>query len=253
MNKDAIVKPDIQDVTFLIPIRIDSKERRANLETVLKVFMNEFNANMIVLEADRIQRFNHYDHDKIHYHYIFDDNPVFHRTKYINQLLSLTLTPIAAVWDADAIAIPEQVLDAVEQIRQQKAVMSFPYDGRFYAADMILSQLFRQILRYDIFTDNLTTMHLMHGYYSVGGAYVINKKEYLRAGGENENFYGWGPEDAERVRRMEIYDLPVHYTPGGLFHLWHPRGKNSWFANKKIEIQNRQEFLKTCSHKNKMI
>ena len=29
---------------------------------------------------------------------------------------------------------------------------------------------------------------------------------YLRAGGENEAFYGWGPEDAERVKRLEILD-----------------------------------------------
>lgn len=34
---------------------------------------------------------------------------------------------------------------------------------------------------------------------SVGGAFLVNRKVYLKAGGENEHFYGWGPEDTERV------------------------------------------------------
>ena len=37
----------------------------------------------------------------------------------------------------------------------------------------------------------------------------------------NEHFYGWGPEDAERVRRMEILGYPVGVnTEGPLYHLW---------------------------------
>lgn len=27
---------------------------------------------------------------------------------------------------------------------------------------------------------------------SVGGAFIVNKQRYLKGGGENENFYGWG-------------------------------------------------------------
>ena len=90
----------------------------------------------------------------------------------------------------------------------------------------------------------------MYGYHSVGGAFIVNKEKYLNAGGENENFYGWGLEDCERVKRMEILNLQVHRSIGSLFHLWHPTGKNSWFAYPKIEIRSRNEFLKTCSISN---
>ena len=86
----------------------------------------------------------------------------------------------------------------------------------------------------------------MHGPHSVGGAFLVNRKVYLEAGGENECFYGWGPEDAERVKRMEVLGLPVCRANGSLFHLYHPRGKNSWYQNKEIEKRNRLEFLKVC-------
>jgi predicted glycosyltransferase involved in capsule biosynthesis len=89
-------------------------------------------------------------------------------------------------------------------------------------------------------------MKLMHGYHSVGGAFIVNKEKYIKAGGENENFYGWGPEDTERIKRMEIMNLPVCYSPGIMFHLWHPVGKNSWFANAELERKNRRELQKTC-------
>jgi hypothetical protein len=58
--------------------------------------------------------------------------------------------------------------------------------------------------------------------------------------------YGWGPEYAERLKRLEIMNLSIHNIEGPLFHLWHPRGKTSWYTNNKIEIQNRREFIETC-------
>ena len=82
--------------------------------------------------------------------------------------------------------------------------------------------------------------------HSVGGAFLVNKEFYLYAGGENENFYGWGPEDAERVKRLEIFNMSIYFTPGELFHLWHPVGKNSCFANHEVERKNRLELLNTC-------
>ena len=81
---------------------------------------------------------------------------------------------------------------------------------------------------------------------SVGGAFFVDRDIYLRAGGENEYFYGWGCEDLERVKRMEILGLPVCRAEGPLFHLYHPRKENSWYGSRELELQNRQEFLKVC-------
>jgi predicted glycosyltransferase involved in capsule biosynthesis len=67
---------------------------------------------------------------------------------------------------------------------------------------------------------------------------------------ENENFYGWGVEDDERVKRMEVLGFSINRVQGPMFHLWHPRGKNSWYASKEAELRNSQEFLNTCKRSN---
>jgi len=240
-------RTDLTDVTFLVPLRIDSPERMENINTLIKYTFLHFKTNFIVLEADSTPKFNFkYNLEGLLYEFIEDEDEVFHRTKWINRLISLSDTPFIAVWDSDAIAPPEQILDAVIGLRTNEAVLSLPYDGRFYSCDRISCDLFKKLLNIEILLKRISVMKLMHGYHSVGGAFIVNKQKYLTAGGENENFYGWGPEDAERVRRLEILDLPVYYSPGVQFHLWHPMGKNSWFANDELERENRKELQRTC-------
>jgi predicted glycosyltransferase involved in capsule biosynthesis len=239
------VRYNLQDVTFLIPIRIDSEERRSNLETCIKVIAKHFDTKIIILEADEKQLFD-YMQESIEYHFVFDQDPIFHRTKYRNQLIRLSSTPIVGIWDVDVIAKPNQIFESIEQIRSEKAIMALPYDGRCYCVNNILSILFKQTLRFEVITDNVPLMHLMNGFYSRGGAFFVNKTEFMNAGGESENFYGWGPEDIERVCRLEILNLPIYLTGGLLFHLWHPIRENSWYSNLDIEIKNRTAFLNTC-------
>jgi hypothetical protein len=240
-------KTDLTDVTFLVPLRIDSPERMENIHTLIKYTSLHFKTNFIVLEADSTPKFNfEYNLEGMHYEFIEDKDEIFHRTKWINRLISLSDTPFVAVWDSDAIAPTEQILNAVEKLRLDEAVFSFPYDGRFYSCDKISCDLFRSLLNIEILKKRTPLMNLMHGYHSVGGAFFVNKSKYLAAGGENENIYGWGPEDAERVKRLEILGLPIYYSPGPLFHLCHPIGKNSWFANKGLERDNRQVLQETC-------
>jgi predicted glycosyltransferase involved in capsule biosynthesis len=86
----------------------------------------------------------------------------------------------------------------------------------------------------------------MFGYHCVGGAYIVKKDEFLNAGGEDENIRGWGCEDTERVKNLEVRDKNIHYSTGPLFHLWHPRGKNNHFADQGIKKNNINELLKTC-------
>lgn len=238
---------DLQDVTFLVPLRIDSTERMENIETLIKYTFQHFKTNFIVLEADSIPKFNfEYNPVGLQYEFIEDKDEVFHRTKWINRLISLSETPLVAIWDTDAISPPEQITAAVTKLRAGDAVLSFPYDGRFYSCDRISCDLFKKLLKIEILLKRIAVMKLMHGYHSVGGAFIVNKQKYLTAGGENENFYGWGPEDTERVKRLEIMSLPIYYSNGFLFHLWHPMRNNSWFANAEIERISRKTLQKAC-------
>jgi hypothetical protein len=247
-NSSQKCRSDLCDLTFLVPTRIDSPERKENLDSLIHYTFRHFITRFIVLEADVIRKFfPDTVYEGFCYEFIEDTDEIFHRTKWINKLISLSQTPYVAVWDCDAIAPPEQIIETIESLRKGNSVMAFPYNGEFYACDKLTSDLFRKFLHTEILEKTKPVMHLMHGYHSAGGAYMVNKAVYISAGGENENFYGWGPEDTERIKRLEILNLPIHYADGFLFHLFHPILKNSRFASDDIERNNRKELLKTCS------
>lgn len=239
---------DISDFTFLVPVRIDSEERKLNLITVVKFLSINFGSNIHVLEADSIQRFDPQEIDADYsYHFISDNDEVFYKAHYVNILLNLAETKFAAVWDADIIASPELVINGTCMLRKHESLLVIPYDGRVHSVDALISSVFRQRMEINVLRENIALFQLTYGYHSTGGAYFVEREKYLAYGGENKNFYGWGPEDMERVKRMEILGLKVHFEKGGgLFHLWHPRRHNSRFANKETELRNRKEFLHTC-------
>lgn len=228
-------------ISIVIPLRVDSKERLDNLHFILSLLLQMPFVDVDILEADVEQRFHLLHHDeRVRYRFVEDSDPVFHRTHYLNRLLLAARHPVAGVWDTDVIIRSVQLAEAVEQIRMG-SVMSFPYDGRFIFLNKEESLAVRE---------DLSVLEKMEIFYggrpSVGGAFLVDRDKYLEAGGENERFYGWGPEDAERVKRLEILELPVSRVEGPLFHLHHPRGVNSGFDYGERDKQNLQALLDTC-------
>lgn len=240
-------KTDMTDVTFLIPLRIDSTERKENTDALINYIFKHFITSIIVLESDLTRKyFSENNNEQFRYEFKEDSNEFFHKTKFINQLIHLAETKFVAVWDVDVIVPVCQIISSVAKLRSDLAFLILPYDGRALLTDKYFADLFKKTGDIEVFMKLRPGMPLMYGYHSTGGAFLTNKDRYISIGGENEKFYGWGPEDAERLKRLEIMNLSVQYTPGPLFHLWHPRGKTSWYADKKNEIQNRREFIETC-------
>lgn len=235
-----------KELTVVIPVRIDCLERRENLNTVLYSLIETTNAFIIILEADDEQRYLcSEENDRVRYHFVKDQNPIFHRTFYINRLLEMAETNVIGIWDTDVILSKEQIQKGVREI-MNGITLCYPYDGRF----IFLNAEKSNEVRKNVFTfldDKNREINLpLLGRPSVGGAFIVNKHLYVQAGGENENFYGWGPEDAERFKRMEILGEPISRLPGSLFHLYHPRGINSLPDSSLREKQNLQEFLRIC-------
>jgi hypothetical protein len=54
---------------------------------------------------------------------------------------------------------------------------------------------------------------------------------------ENEHFYGWGQEDAERYYRLLNLDYKVFRSNGSLYHLTHPRDINGRFKSESYSIE----------------
>lgn len=235
---------DLKDVTLLIPLRVDSEERVSNLDALLEYLCRGAELQVLIMEADEVPRYfpkKKYPH--VGYWFVKDTDPVFYRTYYLNRLLEKVQTPFAGIWDTDVIVSFRQIADAVSALRKGEAVMSIPYDGRVYAVPPLYSKEFRQSLDFDFLDRHISDSVLLLGNLSVGGAILVNKETYWKAGGENEHFYGWGPEDFERVKRMEKLHLPVYRSPGPLFHLYHPVGINSQYASQALERRNQAELF----------
>ena len=238
---------DSDSVTFVIPLRIDSEERRSNLFVILEQLLSIAHSEIIILEADKKSALE--DHtfcNRIQHHFIKDIDPVYHRTKYINKLLQMAQSPIVGIWDTDVIVTKEQIAESVRHIREGDAVMSFPFDGRFYDISPALSHEFRKERSLQLFQKHKDTLRMSFGTYSVGGAFLVNKAIYCRLGGENEHFYGWGAEDNERVKRVELLGYRIHRANGAMYHLYHPRN-NSQYAGLACEINNMKELIKVSN------
>lgn len=237
-------KPLDDIVTFVISVRIDSSERRENLDVVLDQLSKRKRSKIIVLEADNDSKYRVPGNClNVTYRFVKDDNPIFYRTKYLNELLREADTSIVGIWDTDVIVPNDQIDCSIADIRNGKAVMSFPYDGHFNMCSMEDSFVFRDNRLIEFLKGKEHSDCFIH---SVGGAFLVHKDHYLKAGGENEHFYGWGMEDMERVKRMEIVGLPVLRVGGALYHLFHYRYENSRFYSSRLEEESREEFLKVC-------
>lgn len=231
--------------TFVIPFRLDSPERQRNLTFTLG-WLAPLKVKIILLEADTISKIDkRILRDNVEYHFVKDSNPVFHRTHYINTLLKKAATEVVSVWDTDVVTSHQQIVAAIHNILKG-CTLAFPYNGDYVMLSPECS---------DEFIESGNLMYLEEQKFRpifnrpfCGGAYFVNRQRYLSLGGENEHFTGWGPEDAERLRRVQIMGHQVKWTEKGeAYHLYHPRKENSRFFNEDAAIEMREELIKICS------
>lgn len=200
-------KIELNDLTILIPIRIGSESRMENVQCILQFLNSRVECPVLVLEADATEKVN--VANGIAKIFIEDHNPVFYRTRYINQMVRKTNTPYLAIWDADVLLNPSQLLLGVEMLRKDEADMVFPYDGNFYAVPQYIKEIFLQHQdRLEILEQSIGRMTHMHNFPSVGGGFLVNKKTYIEVGMENENFFGWGPRRCRKDQTLGNPGLP---------------------------------------------
>lgn len=219
----------MKELTFILPIRIDSMIRLENLLGVL-YFLKSTSAKIIIIEASKwngceVRKMIPRSRD-LRFIHIDDNDPVFYRPHFINVALEEVETKIVSVWDADVLVDKRQLLASYEAILSEEYDFSFPYGGLFLNTDDAFREEYlrrhdvRLLLKYKHY------FNYLYGRNFVGGGFLINSDKYRSAGGENEKFYGWGPEDLDRVQRWEAHGYKVHRSEGPMFHLCHPRDIN---------------------------
>lgn len=242
-------KADLSDVTFLMILRIDSRDHIENANTVIRFLTRHFHTTIKILEADSTkQYFPDQQPEGVHYEFVEDNDKILHRNRWINRLIKTVSTPYFALWNADVIAPKEQVIEAINILRSGEVIISLPHDGRFYYCDSMISDLFRSTMCIDFLQKHIPVFELIDGFNSLRGAYFANKIKYLATGIENENIFSLEVEDAERIKRMEVNGLSIFHSNGPMFNLWHSQKSFNKFESIENELNNRKEFLKTVQN-----
>ena len=222
------MKIDLSNVTFNIPVKIDTIERQENLAITIEYLYHHFNTNIIVYEvANEKSAIVNLDPRVRHIIEIVGSGP-FHRTKYLNEMALISRTPIIVNYDCDVLFQPNNYIQAVHEIIQNKSTAAFPYDGLFLNIKRNNIPYIRE--HHDLtFIDPNKTEN--YGKNSMGGAIFWNKQLFIKGGMENENFISWGYEDWERIHRFKMLGGSICRVRGPLYHLDHPRGKDSCDGN----------------------
>lgn len=234
-------RDDLSDVTFILPIAFDSKERKKNVEALYTFLVKNFRAKIILGEngCNKFEYLKRYSHKYIRFDYQF-----FHRTKMINEMVKMADTKIVAIIDSDVLVPKGQLISAANDIRSGGADVTYPYDGRFVRCKQKWTERFtKDAFRVNAKNGVYENMWLNEDRESVGGVFFVNKESYLSVGGENENFISFGREDVERYTRFKKLGLTITRIDGCLYHLWHPKTLNSTMKHPHAE-QNKLECKK---------
>lgn len=222
------------NLTFIIPCKLDSIIRCENVISVMN-FLSKICNNIIIYE---IGKYNNHILEQtiqrkkcINYTFITDYDPIFHRTHYLNMMSSNVRTQYIAIWDADVLVSYKQIKESMDALMSQKADISFPYDGKFFDVDENIRAQYIDHGNLYYLKRMSKMMETLYGENFVGGGFIIDKDKYFRAGKENEKFYGWGPEDMERVIRWRNSNYTIHRSKGPMFHLYHPRDNNGYMRS----------------------
>src|SRR5690606_31669672 len=135
---------DLKDVTFLIPVRLDSITRVENLLMTVEHLTKYFETNINILEADGYNNglLVQLLPSTVNHTFLEDYDPIFHRTHYINLMVKHCSTSLVAVWDSDVIVPHEQLLEAAQWLRSDKADFVRPYDKEFLDTSFIIRELY---------------------------------------------------------------------------------------------------------------
>lgn len=235
---------DLKDMTFTLPIRLDTEERKRNLITTVKYLNKHFDTLIRVYEESPVAEVAPLiaQHGlKCIYKYIPSTSPLMCRTKLLNLMARDSTTPFIANYDVDVLLKVPQILNSVVSLRKDYIKMIYPYNGQFID---IHGPVLENVIN-NLNVEQLTPQsgNLIHPH-SLGGAVFWNKNTFFNIGLENENFVSWGYEDNERFVRASKLGVVMARADGCLFHMHHPPSVNSANTSHKPFFDNQKEFEK---------
>ena len=229
----------MMNLTFLIPTRIESEDRLRNIISSVSYLLKHIPAKVIVKEISDHPTFQfraipeirkYADTSNLTYLYEETQEPLFCKSKVLNDLIVASDTKVVANYDADCILPLDSYFQAYSAINENQVDVVYPYGCGIYqwCADYnqdiyeeFVNQLDVSVLDKQKRLSNST----------IGWTQFINRQKYIDSYMMNENFISWGCEDDEFYYRMSVLGNRIGRIDSYVYHLEHSRTHNSWFSN----------------------
>lgn len=239
----------LENLTIVIPVKIDTLDRYHNLKILLGYLNNSFYTNIKITESDvssKIDFIEDFKNLNIEYSFLkLDKNEPYHRTKYLNQMIHSSKTEIVSNYDCDVLLPINTYRNVVSKLVYGDLDFIYPYKkgngqkrlfySKWYENKNTNMHIFSEKYDLSIFENDINT----DIYPSICGHVIFAKRRsYVEAFMENEDFISYGPEDQERLYRFQKLGYKVEWHDDFVYHMEHLRTNDSWTTN--------PYFIKNC-------
>ena len=230
----------MMDLTFLIPTRIETEDRLRNIISSVSYLLRHVPAKVIVKEVSGRDTFRfralpeikkYADTDNLTYLYEESNEPLFCKSKVLNDLIVASDTMVVANYDADCILPKESYKQAYELIQYGETDVVYPYGCGIYQWKAEYNpQIYEEFVKSWDGTSVLDKSKTLSNS-TIGWCQFVNRQKYIDSYMMNENFVSWGCEDDEFYFRMSTLGNRIARIEDYVYHLEHGRTHNSWFSN----------------------
>lgn len=235
---------NLLDTTFIIPIGLESEDRKYNAQITLSYLCKHLQSNIIIFEYDKIPKLhnilNSIDTNNSNIDHIFMPNTtgtdIFHRTRFLNEMLVKVNTPVVVNYDIDILLEPNVYRKCSDLINNNMDLV-YPYfwgDSQFQ-----INYNGRNKISQSLSLNNLSSSDKNLTRSEYGHCQFFKTSSYLAGGMENEGFISYAPEDQERGYRFKKLGYNVMWSTDYVYHIEHTRGINSSARNPMMEVNNK--------------
>lgn len=246
----------MNQLTFLLPCRIESDDRLRNVITSVTYLLKNFPESYVILkEVDVESNFQQYALPKIKKYvntnnltHIFEQSgeKFFHKTRILNDLLFASKTDVVYNYDVDVIVPKTSCETAYQNIVKNNCDAIYPFGcGVYQWAVNYSNPVMKTLLDsdFDLETLNASKFRVAS---SIGWGQMIKRQVEIDAGLWNENFVSWGAEDCEFYFRLSSFGFRVGRVMSDIYHFEHGRTFNSHYHNPKfVDNDNLWQNIRT--------
>ena len=227
------------NLTFLIPTRIETEDRLRNIISVVSYLLKHTDAKVIIKEVAPHNNFlfralpiikKYVDVSNLTFLYEESNEPLFCKSKVLNDLIVESDTKFVANYDADCILPVESYHKAYAMLDNDQADVVYPYQCGIYqwrsTYNMNIFNSFMNTLSTNVLDKDKSLSNS-----TIGWTQFIKRQTYIDCYMMNENFVSWGCEDDEFYFRMSTLGNRIARVNNYVYHLEHSRTHNSWFSN----------------------